>query len=53
MFGLGLISTRILEIAEGVDVQVHHLISLGGWTNVTFIYLSIYLSIQRPQAVCT
>jgi hypothetical protein len=29
-----------LEPAEGLEVQVHHLISLGGWNDVTD--LSIY-----------
>ncbi len=32
--------------AKGLEVQVHHLISLGGWNDV--IYLSIYLT-NGPQ----
>ncbi len=31
--------------AKGLEVQVHHLISLGGWNDV--IHLSIYLSLVQ------
>ncbi len=30
-----------IRTAEGLEVEVHHLISLGGWNDV--VYLSIYL----------
>jgi hypothetical protein len=38
MFRLGMIS-QTLEPAKGLEVQVHHLISLGGWNDVISIYL--------------
>jgi hypothetical protein len=34
MFLLGLI---LLEPAESLGVQVHHLVSLGGWNDVTSV----------------
>jgi hypothetical protein len=31
--------TQTSEPAEGLGVEVHHLVSLGGWNDVTSIYL--------------
>jgi hypothetical protein len=35
--------------AKGLEVQVHHLISLGGWNDV--IHLSIYQISPGPEIV--
>ncbi len=32
--------------AKGLEVQVHHLISLGGWNDVKFIYHGLYPTCQ-------
>jgi hypothetical protein len=37
---LNMTLTSTLKPGKGLDVQVHDLISLGGWTDVTFICLS-------------
>jgi hypothetical protein len=35
-------SLLTLEPGKGLEVQVHHLISLGGWNDVISIYLSVW-----------
>jgi hypothetical protein len=40
---------QTLESAKGLEAQVHHLISLGGWNDVIHIYLSINLSLPHES----